>query len=97
MNWCVQKSAIFYKNKEWFHLIRWFWYSFNPMVTAKHTLDEIIRLALERGGKCLSEELKSVHKKLIWECAKGHQWEATPNHIRMGTWCPKCVRKMKTT
>ena len=57
---------------------------------AKHTLDDMIKLASDRGGKCLSTEFKSVHKKMIWECAKGHQWEATPNHVRLGTWCPQC-------
>jgi hypothetical protein len=56
----------------------------------KHTLDEMAKLASERGGKCLSHEFVSVHDKMIWECSKGHIWEATPGHIMQGTWCPQC-------
>jgi len=42
----------------------------------------------------LSENYLGPHKKLVWECAKGHRWETTPNTIKYGkSWCPKCWGK----
>lgn len=47
-------------------------------------------LAEERGGKCLSEEYVSQTRKLKWQCSDGHTWEAVPNSIKQGSWCPYC-------
>jgi peptide methionine sulfoxide reductase MsrB len=57
----------------------------------KLTLQEMQMLAQEHGGKCLSHEYVNNKTKLLWECAKGHQWETTPNHVRVGQWCPICA------
>ncbi len=57
---------------------------------AKYTIEDMNRIALERDGKCLSTNYDSVHKKLLWECSQGHQWKATPDSIKRGTWCPIC-------
>ena len=59
----------------------------------KLTIDEMRTIAHERGGKCLSETYKNASSKLLWQCEYGHQWEATPGHIKTGTWCIKCSRK----
>ena len=56
----------------------------------KHELSDIIRLAESRGGKCLSREYKNDMSKIIWQCAENHIWEATPNNIKRGKWCPTC-------
>ena len=56
----------------------------------KLTLKEMQMLARKRGGKCLSQEYINIYIKLLWECAEGHQWEAVPNNIKRGTWCPGC-------
>jgi len=58
----------------------------------KLTIEEMQVIAESRGGKCLSSEYVSAHTKLQWECAEGHQWAATPAHIKTGTWCPDCGR-----
>jgi hypothetical protein len=50
-------------------------------------------IALERGGKCLSVFYKNAHTKLIWSCQFGHQWEAIPNNVVRGNWCPVCAKK----
>src|SRR5210317_954475 len=55
------------------------------------------RLAKKRGGKCLSLTYKNSVTKLMWQCAKSHQWEALPGNIKQGTWCPYCSGKMKLT
>jgi len=54
------------------------------------TIEDMKKLAEERGGRCLSDIYMNVDTKLLWECAEGHQWEATPYKIVAGTWCPKC-------
>ncbi len=58
-------------------------------------IEEMVAVAAERGGKCLSSACGSVDTKLLWECAKGHTWEAAPHTVlgspsRRGTWCPLC-------
>ena len=53
-------------------------------------------IAMERGGRLVSEAYTHSAVKLEWECAEGHRWEATPNNIQKGRWCPTCrggVRK----
>lgn len=49
------------------------------------------------GGECLSEEYQSAKTKLRWRCAKGHEWEAIPDSVRRGTWCPHCAGSMSLT
>ncbi len=50
------------------------------------------KLALERGGKCLSLSYNYNDEKLLWECYFGHQWLAKPSHIKNAhqSWCPTC-------
>ena len=55
------------------------------------TISDMQRLASSRCGKCLSSEYAGVHQKLMWECGKGHRWEAKPTKIKGGTWCPHCA------
>ena len=51
--------------------------------------------AMLKGGKLLSNEYINNFSKLLWQCEKGHQWEAVWTSIKDGeTWCPKC--KFKT-
>lgn len=54
------------------------------------SIDEMQSIATERGGKCLSERLIDMKTKMRWRCLEGHEWEATPNSIKNGTWCPAC-------
>lgn len=47
-----------------------------------------------RGGQCLSESMEKgdMKTKLIWKCAFGHQFEASPTLILLGGhWCPECL------
>lgn len=56
----------------------------------KLTLEEFKNIAIERGGKCLSEKYINNSTKLKWQCADGHIWESTPARIKSGAWCPHC-------
>lgn len=59
----------------------------------KHTIHDMQRVANERGGECLSTTFTSTRAKMRWRCAKGHIWEARPDHVVFKlTWCPECAR-----
>jgi len=55
------------------------------------TLADMHALAASRGGKFLSGECLGVDAKHRWRCATGHEWEATPDSVRQGRWCPTCA------
>ncbi len=58
------------------------------------TIEEMNKLAEEKGGKCLSTIYINTRTKLKWQCKEGHIWEATPDNIKRGTWCPVCARNV---
>ena len=54
-------------------------------------IEKMREVAASQGGKCLSEEYINANTALKWECAKGHQWLATPHSVKnSGTWCNFC-------
>lgn len=62
------------------------------------TIEDMRRIAGERGGRCLSEKFVNLRTKLLWECRDGHRWEASPgNVITRHSWCPQCARKSRIT
>lgn len=52
--------------------------------------------AKERGGECLSTEYVRSEEPLVWQCSDGHIWEARPNNVKFGTWCPYCAGKRQS-
>ena len=56
-----------------------------------HTIEEMKEIAGRRGGLCESDVYVNYTTNLKWRCEDGHRWEATPNNIIKGTWCPYCV------
>jgi hypothetical protein len=48
-------------------------------------------IAASRGGVCLSREYLNERAALWWACGDGHQWNATPNKVKRGSWCPECA------
>lgn len=53
-------------------------------------------IARAKGGLCLSTEYVNSHTHLRWRCAEGHEWEARPTNISMGSWCLRCVGRART-
>jgi hypothetical protein len=53
-------------------------------------LQELQRLASERGGALISTEYVGTSRLHRWRCAHDHQWEARPSNIKRGNWCPHC-------
>ena len=64
--------------------------------SARQILNYLQAVAIDHGGKCLSKHYTNNHTKLLWECSKGHRWEADSAHIIRGHWCPYCAGRGKT-
>lgn len=62
---------------------------------AKLTLSELQTRAAQKGGKCLATVYVNARTKYPWECANGHRWEATPDVIKQGYWCPHCAETQR--
>ncbi len=55
------------------------------------TLDEMRKIALSKGGDCLSEKYFNTKTKLKWICKNNHIFYSTPNDVKyQNTWCQKC-------
>ncbi len=54
-------------------------------------IEKLRQLAKTRGGDCLSTIYVGWRAKLEWVCNEGHTWEAVPNRVSKGTWCPVCA------
>ena len=63
----------------------------------RKTIEDMRELAAARGGECLSPVYRGANAQLRWCCGRGHEWEAFPNSIRRGTWCPECSGKKRKT
>ena len=61
------------------------------------TIEKMQNIAASRGGKCLSKEYSNNRSKLLWQCSKNHVWEASPDSIKSGSWCPACAGRPKLT
>ena len=64
---------------------------------AKLDIQDLKRLAEEKGGKCLSEKYKNNSSKLLWQCSEGHEWKSSANNIKNGAWCPFCANRARIT
>lgn len=61
----------------------------------KLELNDLRKLAHQRGGKCLSREYVNGRTPVTWECQFGHRWKAVTEQVKgglykKGTWCPRC-------
>jgi len=63
----------------------------------KPTINDMKKIAQDRGGKCLSKQYRDNKTKLKWQCSQGHEWEANSNSIKSGSWCPVCAGSIKRT
>ena len=57
----------------------------------KILIEKLHKYAKLKGGKLLSLEYHNNREKLLWECKKGHQWEASWRNMQgSNSWCPEC-------
>jgi hypothetical protein len=59
------------------------------------TFENVKSIAKERGGRCLSKRYVNNLTKLRFRCERGHEWETIGNHVKRGSWCPRCFRIRK--
>jgi hypothetical protein len=59
--------------------------------TIKKSIKDCYKIAELKNGKCLSSEYINSNSKVIWECEKGHTWDATYYSIHQGDWCRECL------
>ena len=45
-------------------------------MSAKLSIDEMQKLARDRGAECLSRSYENLETKIKWRCSEGHEWEA---------------------
>ena len=55
------------------------------------SVDDMRALAQLRGGFFVSQRYEGSNRKHRWRCAEGHEWEAKPNNVKHGSWCPICA------
>ncbi|MGA7811983.1 zinc-ribbon domain-containing protein [Caballeronia sp.] len=64
----------------------------------RKTIEDMRALAARKKGQCLSLEYRGMEAKLLWRCDSGHEWQAIPEQIQQGSWCPQCaILKMRDT
>ncbi len=61
----------------------------------RKTIQDVQKLAISKGGKCLSEKYNGDKFHLIFECKNKHRWKCTPSNLKKGRWCPYCAKKRK--
>ncbi len=56
------------------------------------TIEDFQKIAIEKGGKCLSEKYEGRNIKLKFKCKEGHTFETIPGEIKNGgAWCKNCA------
>lgn len=60
--------------------------------TKRHSIEDLRKWAISKGGLLLSTEYTRVDKKYLWRCGNGHEWSATASLVmNHHTWCPYCT------
>lgn len=55
------------------------------------SIDVAAKIAASNGGYCLSLQYERTRTHLRWQCAEGHEWDASLNSVKnQGCWCPQC-------
>lgn len=92
--WMATPSNI-KKNNQWCRPC-WKNYEAGQHTKNHNGLEEAKKIAIERGGKCLSNEYIGNKEKMSWQCEEGHQWEADLSCVKNSkTWCPQCNKNFK--
>lgn len=65
-------------------------------MATKYSINDMVKLARTREGRCLSSCYINNKTNLTWECKFKHVWPAKPAHILSGHWCPNCAGRHKT-
>lgn len=64
-------------------------------IYSRNELKRMKDIAKSHKGKCLSKSYITSGVKLKFRCKEGHEWEAVPDNIIQGHWCPGCNKPEK--
>ncbi len=84
-DWDATPSAVY--RGHWCPLCTWQ----AEFTDRRDKLQTLQRIAIGHSGMCLSTLYINESTSLQWQCAQGHHWDARPEAIRKGMWCPKCT------
>jgi len=70
-----------------------------PKNHKKLTIQDLQVYAQLHNGSCLSTNYNGLAQKHLWQCDKGHNWEAAPRNIIYSnrSWCPVCAGNITKT
>lgn len=57
-------------------------------------LEYLKKIAIDRGGECLSISYTNMKSDYKWKCKCGNEWFASGSEIACGNWCPICRYKI---
>lgn len=64
----------------------------------KYTIEDCKKIAIEKGGQCISNTYINVHSYLDWICGTcNNSWPMYFANIIRGSWCPYCSKRMPLT
>lgn len=67
----------------------------NKLKVKDHYLEEVRKMAMDKGGMCLATVYENNSTPMPFRCADGHLWMARSNNIKTGHWCPTCAGRFK--
>jgi hypothetical protein len=57
----------------------------------KYDIKDLQIFAIGMGGRLVSTKYINALTNILWECEKGHKWEACWSHVNNNhSWCPEC-------
>lgn len=55
-------------------------------------IEEIKKMAKDRGGECLAKDYNTIEDKVSWKCKYDHEWTTSIRSVRNGSWCIYCSK-----
>ena len=56
-------------------------------------IEDVRKIAEERGGKLVSEKCVNTKSRLQWQCSKLHIWSGSLYSVEHGVWCGICKKE----
>jgi len=70
-----------------------------PEIRAKtkmnKSFERVKKIAIDKGGICLSKSYDIPYSKLKFRCKNGHEWETGISSILNGNWCRECYNESR--
>jgi hypothetical protein len=58
-------------------------------------LTALVEAAKGRGGELVGTKFLGYHKRHLWRCGLGHEWEMIATSVLYrGSWCPTCAERL---